>query len=272
MSILLYSLLAALAAVLVIHLLHAVFVDSRFEYTQASYTSPKLAALAEGYTLLFLTDIHRQSLKKLAALVERANQTPPDLVLFGGDFGARQDLEAVLDLLAGIKSKNGFYGVEGNHDDPARLGALMAARGMTLLENQGVRINDALYLVGLEDLWNRRPDAAAALAGRPPADAAGGPFTLALAHNPDTALDTDCTGLDLMLCGHTHGGEMTIFGGLAPSMPIVSRYWQRFKAGWCKGAHGLDVYVCRGLGRTVFRVYARYEALFLTLLPSKNSR
>lgn len=248
------------AAVIVIHLFSAIFIDTRLQYKHISYTSSRIPESLSGYRVVFLTDIHNRPLDELETMVERINGESPELVLLGGDFGLRKDLPECMGVLAGIQAPDGIYGVEGNHDDAAILADAMGEYGMTLLENSGAPVHDGLYIAGLEDLWNRTPDMGSALA-----EAAADSFVIALAHNPDTSMEIDCSGADLMLSGHTHGGEATFLGLWAPAMPFVSNYGQRFTSGWCKGKDGLDVFVSRGIGPHVVRVFARPQVIFLTL-------
>lgn len=243
-----------------IHLASALTLDRTLEYKTITYRSSKVPKEMDGYTAVFLTDIHRTSSDKLEKMVGRMNEIEPDIVLMGGDFQVSRQDEA-LRILSGIDAPDGFYGVEGNHDKVDVLRTSMERYGMTLLENDGVQINRWLYVGGVEDLWNRTPDVEKALANTTPQQ-----LNILLAHNPDVAMDHDVSGADLTLSGHTHGGEVNFFGVWGPAMPLVSKYNQRFRSGWAKSGQGTDVYVSNGVGVSfIMRVFARPQVIVLQL-------
>src|SRR5436853_4438468 len=105
----------------------------------------------------------------------------------------------------------GVYAVPGNHDyceGLADLHAALTISGVALLmnEHQQLRWNGAdLWLVGIDDIWDGRPDLTAALRGVP-RDA----FSLLLAHAPDVADEAARHGFAAQLCGHTHGRHLRL--------------------------------------------------------------
>lgn len=247
-------------AICLIHLASALTLDRKIQYLELSYPSPKIGEALEGYRVAFLTDIHRTSQDTLRGIVAQLNERGVDLVLFGGDFSAA-GLSSALEILSEIHAPDGFYGVEGNHDNAALLSQAMGRHDMTLLENRGVHIREGLYLAGLEDLWNRDPDVEQALAGAGEDD-----FVLLACHNPDASMEQDYARVDLALSGHVHGGEVTFFGLWGPAMPLVSSYGQRFRQGMCASAAGTDVFVSHGVGsHSPLRVFARPQVILLTL-------
>jgi predicted MPP superfamily phosphohydrolase len=126
-----------------------------------------------------------------------------------------------------------------------------------------VRVRQDFYLAGVEDLWNGDPDIPQAIAGSREGD-----FVLLLAHNPDTTMTQDTTGVDLVLSGHTHGGQVTIFGLWAPLFAIdegITAYDQRFRSGWSTSRDDVPVYVSNGTGQYATRVFARPQVIILTL-------
>ena len=249
-----------LACVFLIHLASALTLDRNIEYKEISYGAPTVRPALEGYRVAFLTDIHGYPEQKLKDMVDAINSRGTDLVVLGGDFSGQKDLSHCLAILSGIEAADGFYGVEGNHDRAQALKKAMEDNGMVLLENQGVAVREGLLVAGLEDLWNRSPDVEKALA-----QAADDDFVLMLCHNPDTTMTQDFSRVDLALCGHVHGGEVTFFGLYAPAMPFVSQYGQKFVSGWCQSEAGTDVYVSNGIGPHFLRVFARPQVILLTL-------
>ncbi|CAM3233755.1 metallophosphoesterase [Deinococcus deserti] len=230
----------------------------------------------------FLTDLHYGPLigvRSVRAWVRAANALRPDVVLLGGDY---LDIEPggeatpLLRELAGLQAPLGVYGVWGNHDYRSfgRSGAgpgwvsrrnelhgLFAQAGVTMLRNEGRVVRDDLYLGGVDDLTTGDPDLPAALYG------GGSRATLLLSHNPD--LLPDLPGpVGLVLCGHTHGGQIRLPWVGAPVVP--SRYGQRYVMGWVQGAFGTPAYVSRGLGVTgvPMRMLCEPELTLLTLTPT----
>ncbi len=160
---------------------------------------------------------------------------------------------------------DGVYGVEGNHDRRKTLFAAHAENGIVTLQNSGVRVADGLYVAGTEDYWNGKPDFETAAAG-----AASGDFVLMLTHNADATMHHDTSMADLILSGHTHGGQITVFGAFAPALwkfVGVTEFGQKFMGGMTKDASGTDVFVSKGTGNytMVPRVFARPQVIYITL-------
>lgn len=149
------------------------------------------------------------------------------------------------------------------NDVPAMHEAL-AERGVQPLVNRAVRVRGEggeFWVGGVDDLNEGRPDLAAALA-EVPDDA----FLLLLAHNPDIWLDPRILGADLVLSGHTHGGQvrLPLFGAAHTQGTHLTR--QR-PAGWFERG-GVRMFVSRGLGESIpLRFGARPQAALIRVLP-----
>ena len=260
------SILIILLLIAAIHLLSAITLDRQIEYVEIEYASPKISNQLDGYRIAFVTDVHNASSSRLEKIVERINSHSPNLLLLGGDFALSDKLKRDLSILSAIQAPDGIYGVEGNHDDCDMLKEAMEAEGMVLLENEGVSIVPGLYLGGLMDLWNREPNVESALAGAGENDC-----VILLAHNPDTSMYYNTSQADLMLSGHTHGGQVNLFGLWAPALVHprlgVTGFGQRFRSGWAEGHYGTDIYVSNGIGAHYLdlRVFARPQVVYLTL-------
>ncbi|WP_345465293.1 metallophosphoesterase [Deinococcus carri] len=243
--------------------------------------SRRLPGLQAPLRVAFLTDLHYGLYVfagRVRAWVDAANAARPDLILLGGDFldtRAGADPAPLLTELARLRAPLGVYGVWGNHDYgsfgqeevgqdwPAHrqnLTAAFARAGIAVLRNTGQAVRPDLWVGGVDDFICGQPDAAAALSG------AGERATLLLSHNPD--LLPELPGpVGLVLCGHTHGGQIRLPLLGAPVVP--SRYGQRYAMGWVTGAYGTPAYVSRGLGTSglPFRNLCEPELTLLTLLP-----
>lgn len=241
---------------------------------QVEAISASLVGLHAPLRAAWLCDLHYGpfiGVGSVAAWVDTTLALRLDIVLLGGDLVdalGRGQPRSLVDQLARLRAPLGVWGVWGNHDHrrlrasgglDAFEGALAEA-GIVMLRNRGVQVRDDLYLAGLDDWREGRPDLTVTLAGRP----AGVPCLL-LSHNPD-ALPHVPEDVDLTLCGHTHGGQVRLpFVG-----PLItsSRYGRRFAAGWVRGpALG---YVSRGLGvsQLPVRVACPPELTDLTLAPA----
>lgn len=230
--------------------------------------------LKRGVRLAFLTDLHLgpyMGRRQLEEWVEATAALAPDLVLFGGDLVDQMyggDLREVVELLPQLRSPLGVYAVLGNHDRTKyrRLDLLkeaLDAAGVKLLINEGALIRDDLYLAGLDDWRTGHPDAERALAAAP---VGGDPAARVLvSHNPD-AIPHLPNGIDLLLAGHTHGGQvrLPLIGPLVTS----SEYGRRFAEGWVDAP--MPAFVSRGLGVSMlpFRLLCPPELVLLELQPA----
>ncbi|MCL2568536.1 MAG: metallophosphoesterase [Oscillospiraceae bacterium] len=258
------GLLAILLLIVAIHAIHALTLDRIVVYREISFTSPNIPAEMDGYRIAFVTDIHAVTDRRLRHVVDELNQRQVDLLLLGGDFTFdHAAIEATMQLLAQVTVTDGIFGVEGNHDHYEVLFATMEAHGITPLSNSGLYVREHFFLAGVEDLWNRNPDVSAAIAGAGPDS-----FVLLLSHNPDVSMMQDTTGVDLILSGHTHDGQLNFFGlwSLGLESRVISAYGERFRGGWAEGRDGTPVYVCSGIGEYYPRVFARPEVTLITLI------
>jgi len=255
--------LVVVILIVLIHAVHALTLDRMVVFNEISFSSPHVPIAMDGYRIAFVTDIHAESGRRLRGVVDELNERQIDLLLLGGDFTfGGHDLAPSLALLSQIATVDGSFGVEGNHDHYEMLFSAMAAHGITPLSNSGVYIRDNFYLAGVEDLWNRNPNVAEAIAG-----AGADSFVLLLSHNPDVSMMQDMTGVDLILSGHTHGGQLNFFGrwSIGLDSGVISDYGERFSGGWSESHDGTPIYVCRGVGEYYPRVFARPEVTLITL-------
>lgn len=192
--------------------------------TEADYqlSSPAVPAKFDGLRIVFLSDIHRGrylSQERVRDVVDRANSLSPDLVILGGDYvyGDRRYVEPCFEELRRLRAPLGVFGVLGNHDhwNGAELTRRqMAAAGVVDLDDRGVwleRGGERIRLGGVDDLLEGEPDMNPTIAPTEPDD-----FVLLVSHNPDFVVrvppDLPEGTVDLMLSGHTHGGQVTFFG------------------------------------------------------------
>lgn len=205
----------------------------------------------DGYRIAFLTDTHVASFMRRGfyrEVVAQVTRFDPDLVLLGGDFVSFErhiPLMAEV-LLTGLAARDGMYAVLGNHDYWANADGVIAAmtvRGVRFVINRSIAIrrgDDAIALAGIDELYRGKPDAGAAFEHVDPARPC-----IALSHHPDIAEVLAGRRIDLLVCGHTHGGQIRVpfFGALV----VPSKHEGRYAAGFHRVGRVL-MYVSRGIG------------------------
>lgn len=176
-----------------------------------------LPAAFEGFTLLQLSDLHfGMSAGFLGALIARIRPLKYDLCVLTGDY--RAPTFGPYDLaLAGLKELRAHlagmpYAVLGNHDT-IRMVPGMEALGYRLLINEYAKVQrggDELYVAGIEDAHFYRLENYHRTAHDIPGHAA----SILLSHTPEAYRHAAHAGFALMLCGHTHGGQICLPGGI----------------------------------------------------------
>ncbi|WP_375410563.1 metallophosphoesterase [uncultured Methylobacterium sp.] len=236
---------------------YAFAVEPRFRLVVTPY-APVLPNWTPGLTLrvAVLADFHvgepYMPLERVAEIVETTNALNPDLVLMLGDYPSGPGVtwrEVTLTdfarVVEGLKAPLGVYSILGNHDwweDPVamanRRGPVAArraleARGIPVMENDAVRLvkdGRPFWIAGVADQqpfhlvgdWRNPADVPGTLAKV--TDSAP---TIMMIHEPDAFRKVPAR-VSLTLAGHTHGGQIRVFGR-APIIP--SRYGQRYGYG-----------------------------------------
>jgi predicted MPP superfamily phosphohydrolase len=207
-----------------------------------------LPAGRDGLVVVEISDLHLGTLigeRWLARQVRRVNALKPDLLLVVGDVvdanvGA---VEPLVPQLRELHAPLGVWAVTGNHEFYAGLDRslrLFHEAGFRVLRDASTEAAPGLVLAGVDDLTARRQfgldgDAVRrALDGRPQG------ATLYLCHSPWKTDAAAAAGVGLMLCGHTHDGQIWPFGLLVkPIYPLMGGRYE---------VAGMPVIVCRGTG------------------------
>lgn len=212
--------------------------------------------------ILFLTDIHlrRTAPALLGAVTEAIKDTRPDLILTGGDLSEYGDgLGMIYGKLSELFPGVPVFSVPGNNDDSAMDGDRAAQK--ELIESFGGRylLNETAVLSvngreieirGVEDAYTHTPEAAAFTRENA--------WHILLSHAPHRFLMDSAP--DLMLCGHTHGGQWNLLGFTAYTLGYERKFDYRLLAGHKRFGKTLLV-VSRGVGYSKFplRLFARSE-------------
>lgn len=238
-----------------------------------------LPASHEGFRVVQMSDLHASkhvTSTYLNEAVDLAQAQNPDVLVLTGDYihkGSRHVSE-VAKVLGKLKAPHGVFAVLGNHDYSVRnsfgyrryknlhqeIADALSNQGIRVLHNETlplVKEGQRIYLSGVADLWSRVCDPDQALAGLCPQTP-----RIVLAHNPCTIEHLGKHRCDLMLSGHTHGGQVKL-PGIGPV--ALGPKGRRFAAGLYR--HGPSyLYVNKGVGFGLrLRFNVRPEVAVLTL-------
>jgi uncharacterized protein len=217
----------------------------------------KFASLPErfdGYTILHISDLHvDMSEEAMQHLVKLVDVVQYDLCVLTGDYRAKTfgPFDAALEGLAKIRAhlKQPLYGVLGNHDTIQMVPA-MEAMGIRMLLNECemlTRGGERIYLAGIDDAHFYRVDNIEKASSPIPPDQ----FSILLSHTPEIYRQAAHAGFKLMLCGHTHGGQLCLPGSIPIKLEAVLP--RRMGAGtW--HYHEMTGYTSRGAGSSVVAV------------------
>ena len=161
--------------------------------------------------------------------------------------------------------RNHFDGEPAGINDIGRLRRALEKRGMQFLDNRAVQLKGTgTFVVGIEDLLEGRPDLGRGLRGVPD-DAP----TILLSHNPDIIETAASSRADLILAGHTHGGQI-VLPLVGPTYTQTEQLTRGEASGYSR-RRTTHVYVHRGLGEGIpIRFGAPPHVTFLKLLPARQ--
>jgi predicted MPP superfamily phosphohydrolase len=223
----------------------------------------------DGLRIGMITDVHHSAVvpaEDVTHAVTVLTDARPDIVVLGGDyisFFDRGYIGPVAELLTPLAhAKHGSFAVLGNHDDEREVPAALAARGFTVLKDQRTALtinNERLDIAGIR-FWTRTPgEVAGVLKGT-------GGTTILLAHDPRRHAEAAALDVQLVLSGHTHGGQVIVpaVGAIAGrKFPVLAGYATR---------ENTSLFVSRGVG-TVYvpvRINCPPDVAVLTLRRSRD--
>ena len=182
-------------------------------------TFPNLPKSFHGFSILHLSDLHLDGMEGLAeSIVAIIGDREVDLCVLTGDYRTKlhglnkQTMIGLKYLVNNIKSRHGFLGILGNHDDCHMVNP-MEQMGIRMLINNTCLIergDERIQFIGTDDVHYYYTDQA--LHCMEPAEKE---FSIALVHSPELFDLAASMGVDLYLCGHTHGGQVCLPGGIA---------------------------------------------------------
>ena len=235
----------------------------------------ELAGLQRPLRLVHLSDLHGSNWDmpqvRLNRIMDQVNALHPDLVVVTGDFHASKiwdppmRMDDAVQPLTRLKAPLGVWSVPGNHDDPYWIRWVMRRFGLKLLAGDLVDLGP-IQIVGSDDLiMGQRPvqglraAAARAQPGKP---------LVALVHEPRlwTMLPAN---VDLVLAGHTHCGQIQIFG-----WPQFKKLDSQYLRGRFRNPGGQQMLVSAGIGTSIVpvRLGTQGEIVVVELVPQPPGR
>jgi uncharacterized protein len=221
-----------------------------YERHQLTRTDTELAVSGlppalEGLRIGLITDVHHSatvSAEDVTRAVETLRAAQPDVMVLGGDYvtyGDRHFVGPVAERLSPLAyAPLGSFAVLGNHDDDREMPAALTAKGFTVLRDQRTTIEargERLDIAGIR-FWTRRSsEIATVLRG-------SGETVLLLAHDPRRLTEAAALDVQLVLSGHTHGGQVLLpgVGAIAGrKFPVLSGLGRR---------DNTALFVSRGVG------------------------
>lgn len=213
------------------------------------------SGLSEELRVVQVSDIQiseHYTTQNLEQLVDRVNQQNPDLFLFTGDlyevYSTYHQDEDLIRLLSRIQAPCGKFAIWGNRDRGGgavrSYESIMEQSGFQILCNEGVTLSlegGTVFLAGLDDALLGEPDIDGVLADFP---AEHPDFSILMTHEPDTADLYADLGFDLILAGHSHGGQVNL-----PFLPhITTSMAKKYRDGLYPLNDQTSLYVHSGIG------------------------
>lgn len=217
-------------------------------------TLPRLPKKLDGFKVIHLSDLHHSpftSLEHISRAVKIANRLKPDMFVLTGDYVSHEDeyIAPVAEVLGKLRSKYGTHACLGNHDHWTNADLvihLFKGEGIKMLVNEGLRVETprgSFWIAGLDDHMAGTPDLRASMRGSFPDE-----MKLLLAHNPVVFRQAVRSKIDLVLSGHTHGGQVKIRDDEKRILP------RRKLSSGLHGRKGTQIYITRGIGTVVLPV------------------
>jgi predicted MPP superfamily phosphohydrolase len=230
-----------------------------------------------GLVVAHLSDLHMRGYgARERRVLEKLAEAKPGVIAITGDFTRDgSDPTAIRTFLKDLQRLNppfGIWAVLGDYDHwypPAAsdeaVRKFFSDAGIALLVNEWGRIGkgfDTMTLAGVDDPFTGADNLGAALRGTHRT-----PFAILLTHAPQMFMKADLTKFDLVLAGHTHGGQVRLPGIGALWLPAGS---EGYDSGWFYGLNA-QMYVTRGIGTSILpvRFLCRPEIALITLQRGK---
>jgi len=244
------------------------------EINRAEFRSTDIPESFNGKKIVFAADIHHGpffGIERVRKIVKEINSLKPEIILLGGDYITedKKYIEPVFRELKNLKSSVFTGAIFGNHDhwESTRLSRkYLKESDITNLNNRSKWINigkDRIKIGGVGDLWEdmQKPE-------NTTAETKDSDLVILLSHNPDYFKSINASRIDLVLSGHTHGGQVTLFDLWAPYLPVKNK---EFRRGFYRKGRS-TMFITKGIGTSILplRLFCRPEIVEITLIKTKE--
>lgn len=248
--------LTTLTGAMALGSVYDIYRKDTFETTTIRLPVTNLPMSFHGFSIGFISDIHSgifMSGERMRSYAEAVNGIGADMIVVTGDFVNSQidEVHPLREAFSILSAEYGVFGVLGNHDFYTRkvdeVAGEIERAGISLLRNRHLEIRkngEAVHLAGVDDTGN---ETTAARYFRSVNGAGASPIPrILLCHRPYFFPDAAAAGFDLVLAGHTHGGQV-VLGELGTDVLAPARLVSPYVAGiYAEG--GSRMYVSRGIG------------------------
>ena len=260
---------------------HTIWGNSALMVSMVNISSDRIASAFSNFRIAQVSDLHNAEFgESNTELIELLSEHEPDIIVITGDLidAGHTDIEIAFDFIKQAVQIAPVYFVTGNHEanfshyDQFKTG--LEASGVTVLEDEAIQLvhnNEMITLIGLSDsdftikgdMFNEAPAMVNTKLNSLIDDENS--YTILLSHRPELFETYVCCGVDLVLCGHAHGGQFRLpfIGGLvAPNQGLFPKYDSGL---YTDGK--TNMVVSRGLGNSIipFRFNNRPEVVLVEL-------
>ena len=245
--------------------------SKNFDVTKKDLYVPGLPDAFNGLKIIHLSDLHVSKYGKREERIRHIiKEEKPDIIFITGDFVSNSwGITPCLKTIDGIKAPLGVWAVWGNNDNGLkakvnRLKEGLEGFGIKILNNENTLIElngSTIRLVGVDDPHRKKDNLTLAMEGTSERE-----FKILLAHSPVIIKKAAELGINLVLAGHTHGGQVRFpFLGA-----IYNHTWDlfRYSAGMFR-VKSTTMYVSRGLGMSVIPIRFLCNAEFIIFTLNK---
>ena len=255
--------------IIIILLISSVLLYSRFIATKGlkvkeyKVVNTKITDSYHGLKIVHLSDIHYGSTineKELNNIVDKINEIKPDIVVLTGDLLDERinfDKDIIINCLSKIEANLGKYAISGNHDLPNDdFNYIITESGFTNLDNNYDLIyyksNEPIIISGIgyngEDVGIKTEQFDKYISELK-VDDIKPIYSILLVHAPDTVDNLDLNKYDLVLAGHSHGGQVRLpFVGAIYKPDGAKKYYEEYYK-----INNTDLYISSGLGTSMYK-------------------
>ena len=256
--------LVIIILILGLGLLYSRFIaTSGLKVKEYKVVNNKITDSYHGLKIIHLSDIHYNSIineKELNNIVDKVNKIKPDIVVLTGDLIDERlsyDKDIIINCLSKIEAKLGKFAVSGNHDIPLDdYNYIIKESGFTSLDNKYELIysktSEPIIISGIgygdEDIGIKTEQYDKYISELK-ADDIKPIYSILLVHEPDTVDNLDLNKYDLVLAGHSHGGQVRIpFIGKLYTPEGAKKYYDEYYK-----INNTDLYISSGLGTSMYK-------------------